>query len=605
MTEGVHATRPHDEVQAGGKQHGDQDVDAKHRQIGKGAGDQWHTREHHNQPDPGIAHGRCRGSQCKFRWGGATRLGPRLAEQTPGPQHQYQRHHQKLDHQRQLRKRNRPLTDRDRADRITDSLDLGDQQGGQIGARDAAHAAHHHHHEGLTDRDEIQPEIGGLPRNLQCAAQTGQHRAEREHAGEQPCFTHTECSHHLAILCGRANQHAKTGPFQQQPQRQQHRRADHHQQQVIDRQPGAQKIVGTLEPRGLRPEQVLGTPAPEHDITGDQCHCKGGQQLKQLGGAIDPPEHQHLDQRTDHCTQQRSACHPRPETETAVRPENLDQGVGQIDPDHVERAMRKIDDTAHTEDQRQAGSDHEEGRRTRQPVDQRNRKGLQRQRRTCFRAMNTSATSSRPTVPGSGIVVGGTGAKGKSGRSDGPGACEAPEDSSAVLSRVNCHTGATGQNARSSPRGKPGPLDLGAGSAGVDAGVGVGVGVKTGACRAAASSEASPRGGRDIDSFRTAVGAAGSLGQSTGMRACVGWATGAGRSLGFGFGRATAGPEAAVTGAARGGGCFLTFGAVGRLLGFIALAVAGGSMKQSSAAASPVSITVVRKKADRTDRSPQ
>jgi hypothetical protein len=41
------------------------------------------------------------------------------------------------------------------------------------------------------------------------------------------------------------------------------------------------------------------------------------------------------------------------------------------------------------------------------------------------------------------------------------------------------------------------------------------------------------------------------------------------------------------------------------LLGFIALAVAGGSTKQSSAAASPVSITVVRKKADRTDRSPQ
>ena len=54
-------------------------------------------------------------------------------------------------------------------------------------AGQAAEAADHHHHEGLGDDREVHVQVHRLARHLQRAAQAGQHAAEEEDRGEQPC----------------------------------------------------------------------------------------------------------------------------------------------------------------------------------------------------------------------------------------------------------------------------------------------------------------------------------------------------------------------------------------------------------------------------------
>ncbi len=81
-----------------------------------------------------------------------------------------------------LEKFTRDEAEIDDADADADRFDLGDNDGGEIGAGDRAHAADHHDHEGIADRDQIGGEIGGLARHLQRAAEAGERGAEREHA---------------------------------------------------------------------------------------------------------------------------------------------------------------------------------------------------------------------------------------------------------------------------------------------------------------------------------------------------------------------------------------------------------------------------------------
>ena len=65
-------------------------------------------------------------------------------------------------------------------------LDLGDDDRGEEGAGDRAHAADHDDDEGLADHDQVEREVGRLVRHLQRAAEAGEEGAEREHDREQP-----------------------------------------------------------------------------------------------------------------------------------------------------------------------------------------------------------------------------------------------------------------------------------------------------------------------------------------------------------------------------------------------------------------------------------
>ena len=72
-----------------------------------------------------------------------------------------------------------------------------------------------------------------------------------------------------------------------------------------------------------------------------------------------------------HADQRRRRAPPAitaPQKPSGVRPERLDQAVGDVDAQHVERAVREIHDPRHAEDQRQAGRHQEQRRGARQPV---------------------------------------------------------------------------------------------------------------------------------------------------------------------------------------------------------------------------------------------
>ena len=99
----------------------------------------------------------------------------RAAEQAVGAHDQHHRHHQEFGDQRQLREVDGHEAEIDHADADADRLHLGDDHGGEIGAGDRAHAADDDDDEGVADRDQIGGKVGRLARDLQRAAEAGEH----------------------------------------------------------------------------------------------------------------------------------------------------------------------------------------------------------------------------------------------------------------------------------------------------------------------------------------------------------------------------------------------------------------------------------------------
>ena len=103
------------------------------------------------------------------------------------------------------------------SERDAERLYLGDQQCGEERAGNAAHAANNNHHERIADRRDVLAEIGGLARQVQCAAETGESRTERKYAGEKHRLIDPECRDHIAVLRGGADQNAPARAGEQKP----------------------------------------------------------------------------------------------------------------------------------------------------------------------------------------------------------------------------------------------------------------------------------------------------------------------------------------------------------------------------------------------------
>ncbi len=309
----MHAARTHDEVQARSEQHGDEHVDHQHGYVRR---DHLHQRDGQQggEHDPAeLAHdGWCRSD----RWldlGSVTRGALLLAEQTPGAPDEHGGHHQKLHHQRELGEGERRAEQAHLADADAERLDLRNQQRSQKCTRDAAHAADHHDDERIADRGKVESLVGWLARHLQCAAQSGEQRAEREHAGKQPRLVHAERTHHLAILRGRAHQRAPARPAQQPPHHPKHQRTDEDERQVVLGKLLAEDVDRAAQPCRARTEQVLRAPDRHHNVLEHQHQREGSEQLKQLGRLIDPAQQQHFDDHTDRRDHQRREQHTGPE----------------------------------------------------------------------------------------------------------------------------------------------------------------------------------------------------------------------------------------------------------------------------------------------------
>ena len=176
MAERMHAARPHDEMQRGREDHRDQHVDAEDQQIRRALRQQRQAqqqRQHRGAErlQRGVA-GRIGSSGSAIERTGALRA----AEQAVGPRDQHHRHHQEFGDQRELGEIHRDEAEIDHADADADRLHLGDDDGGEIGAGDRAHAADHDDDEGVADRDQIGGEICRLARDLQRAAEAGEQR---------------------------------------------------------------------------------------------------------------------------------------------------------------------------------------------------------------------------------------------------------------------------------------------------------------------------------------------------------------------------------------------------------------------------------------------
>jgi hypothetical protein len=263
----------------------------------------------------------------------------------------------------------------DHADADAQRLDLGDEHRGEVGAADRAHAADHHHDEGVADHDQVEAEIGGLARELQRAAERGEERAAREHGGEQQRLVDAERADHLAVLRRGADQPAKAGLGEQEMQAEEHDRPGRDQEDVIAREPPVEELDRAAQPRRARPEQVLVAPDEQRGVVDHQQDREGRQQLEQLGRLVDAAQQQDLDQRADRGDRERRDEETAPKAEPAA-----DLGrdaVGDVDAQHVERAVGDVDDAGDAEDQRQSGTDEEQSGRGREPVERLEQEGVE------------------------------------------------------------------------------------------------------------------------------------------------------------------------------------------------------------------------------------
>ena len=257
----------------------------------------------------------------------------------------------------------------DVAEPDAERLDHADQQRGEERARDAPHPAHNDHDERIRDRAEIEEELRRLARDLQRAAEPGERRPESEDTGEEPLLVDAERSDHLAVLGRSADERAPAGAGQREPQRPQHRRTDRDQEQVVLGERAAEDLDRPAQARRARSEEILGAPEPEREVLDDERQREGREQLEELRRVIDAPQDGDLDQGADHTHHQRRGDHPTPESRRA-RVELRDEAVSDVDPQHVQRAVREVHDPRDAEDQRQADGDEKQRRRARQTVEE-------------------------------------------------------------------------------------------------------------------------------------------------------------------------------------------------------------------------------------------
>ncbi len=244
------------------------------------------------------------------------------------------------------------------ADADAQRLDLGDENGGEIGAGNRAHAADYHDDEGVAEHGEVHGEVRRLARELQRAAEAGEERAGGEHRGEQQRLVDAERAHHGAVLGRRTHETPEPGARQHEMQNDEDRRSHRDQQEIVAGEAPAEYVDRAAQARRARAQEVLGTPQPQRRVVDHEHQREGGEQLEQFGDVIDAPQQHHLDHRAECGDAERGGDDAAPVTQPAA--DHGRDGVGEIDAHHVERAVGHVDDAGDAEDQRQAGADQEQ-----------------------------------------------------------------------------------------------------------------------------------------------------------------------------------------------------------------------------------------------------
>ena len=185
------------------------------------------------------------------------------------------------------------------AKRDAQRLDFGDQQRGEEGAGNTAHAADNDDDKRVTDRGDVLTKIGRLARQVQRAAERRKPRAQRKHPGKKHRLIDAERGDHVAVLCRGADENAPARARQKQPEQPENSRSDKDQRKVICRKRAAENEDCALQARRARSDEIFRSPELQYDVLHDQRKRKCREQLKQFRRAIDAAQQQNLDERAD------------------------------------------------------------------------------------------------------------------------------------------------------------------------------------------------------------------------------------------------------------------------------------------------------------------
>ena len=306
VAEGDHAPVAHDEVQARREQREDEHLgeqDEIELLDPKGRRDQEQQHRADRQARPA---GRDAGQ------GLLSRIDPRdlalrPAEQSPGPDHQHDGHHQEHEHQRNLREH-----------QDAERVQLADDHRGEERTHDAAHSADHHDDEDGGDDGQIHMVADRGPGELQRASEAREDRAEEEHGGEQQRLVDPERAQHLPVFGRGPHQGAPASTIEQQPQPAEDGEAQHDQHQVVLGDLRPEDVYRPVEPCRLGPELVLRAPDVQCNVLDEQDDTEGRHELEQLRRPVDPPQDEDLRDHSDDSDREGGQNDRTPEAECSL-----------------------------------------------------------------------------------------------------------------------------------------------------------------------------------------------------------------------------------------------------------------------------------------------
>jgi len=354
MTKGDEPAKTENEMQTDGEQRKDDHI--RQQNLDERPGEQGNQREsENNQPDDDAAT-LTEGRDRLFRLPHLAVLAGNFfaTEQSIRPNRENHGH----DHKHQNKRALRQIVH-------AEHVEHGYQDRCDERSRKRAHTSDHHHDENRRQDVEIHQKVGAAFRQLDGAAKTGKHGAEEKNAREQPGLIDAQRPDHFPVLGRGSHEDADPGLGDEIPEPEQNERRDRNQRQVILRHRLAHNADDPLQSGCPRPKHVLGAPNEQGHVLNDQDDSECGNELKQFRCPVNRPQYADLDNDADDADGKAGEQDRSPEPNRTWQ--HLHNRIADKRAEHVEGAMREIDDPSDTENQRQSRRDQKQRRRIGKP----------------------------------------------------------------------------------------------------------------------------------------------------------------------------------------------------------------------------------------------
>ncbi len=240
-------------------------------------------------------------------------------------------------------------------ERHGEGLHQPDDQRGEEGAGERAHAAHDDHDEDDRADRRGHRRLGDVGVAADHAGQPGQRAAAAEHQHEHARHVVAQRLHHLGLLERGLDDEADARAGEHQPHRHQHEhRHQHHERARLGELRAVQREERPLQ---LRRQAIgHGGAAPDelHDLQDQVREAEGHEQFRHVAELVHAPQRIALEGGAQCAHDQRREEERGPEAHYAG------DRIGEVGAEHVEAGVREIEHAHHAEDQRQPGAQHEQ-----------------------------------------------------------------------------------------------------------------------------------------------------------------------------------------------------------------------------------------------------